>query len=62
MFQEVKSLPDYMSFVKMAAKPFRHIFTAAPIDLIDLLNTLLALNPLKRCNCSEVHRHLCNLF
>lgn len=49
----VKFLPDFMQFKPMVGTPLRHIFTAASIDLLELLDSLLALHPLSRCSCTE---------
>lgn len=49
----VKFLPDFMQFKPMVGTPLRHIFTAASVDLLELLDSLLALHPLSRCTCTE---------
>lgn len=49
----VKLLPDYMQFKVFQGTPLRHIFTAAPDDLLQLAEKLLALHPLSRCTCTE---------
>ncbi|XP_077285761.1 cyclin-dependent kinase 7 [Arctopsyche grandis] len=46
-------LPDYIQFMQFTPTPFKHIFTAAPDDLLDLLNSLLSLCPLNRCTCTQ---------
>lgn len=52
-WKNLKLLPDYMTFKVCQGTPFRHIFTAAPNDLLQLLQKLLALCPLNRCTCTE---------
>ena len=49
----VSSLPHFVQFKPMPAIPFRDIFTASSDDLIQVLEKMLALNPLKRCTCKE---------
>lgn len=49
----MKTLPDYMQFKFFPAIPMQHIFTAASDDLIALMEKLMAMNPLSRCNCTE---------
>lgn len=49
----VKLLPDYMQFKVFTGTPLQHIFTAAPDDLIQLAEKLLALYPMHRCSCTE---------
>lgn len=46
-------LPDYMNFKIFPRTPLHHIFPAAPDDLLQLIEKLLALCPLDRCNCTE---------
>lgn len=50
---DIKLLPDYMKFNSQPSIPFHHIFTAAPNDLLQLLEKLLALCPSNRCTCTE---------
>lgn len=47
------ALPDYVQFRSFPGTPFRHIFTAAGDDLLDVISRMLAINPLKRCTCAE---------
>ncbi|XP_061400055.1 cyclin-dependent kinase 7 [Musca vetustissima] len=49
----ITKLPDYMQFVHFPGAPLSEYFTAAPDDLIHLAEKLLALDPQKRCNCTE---------
>lgn len=49
----VSTLPHFVQFKSMPAIPFRDIFTASSDDLIQVLEKMLALNPLKRCTCKE---------
>lgn len=46
-------LPDYVIFKPMEGCPMKELFPAAKDDLIALLEALLAVNPMKRANCSE---------
>ncbi|XP_044736120.1 cyclin-dependent kinase 7 [Chrysoperla carnea] len=47
-------LPDYIQFKSFPGTPLKHIFTAAADDLLDVLSTLLSLNPLNRVSCSKL--------
>lgn len=49
----IKSLSDYIEFKPFAPIPLKSIFTAAGDDLINLIETMLVLNPLGRKNCTE---------
>lgn len=49
----VSALPHFVQFKPMPPIPFRDIFTASGDDLIQVLEKMLALNPLKRCSCKE---------
>ncbi|CAH1796484.1 unnamed protein product [Owenia fusiformis] len=49
----MSSLPDYIKFKDYPGTPLNQIFTAATDDLLELLNKLLALDPLKRCNATQ---------
>ena len=49
----MEALPDYIQFKSFPGTPFRHIFTAASDDLLELLENLLSLYPLKRCTCEK---------
>ncbi|XP_049765676.1 cyclin-dependent kinase 7 isoform X1 [Schistocerca cancellata] len=49
----VTALPDYIQFKTFPGTPLRDIFTAAGDDLLDLLQSLLSLDPCKRCTSSE---------
>jgi len=49
----LKSLPDYIQFKQTTGTRLRDIFTAAGDDLLTLLDKLLALCPLKRCESRE---------
>lgn len=53
MFQGMTSLQDYVQFKPFPGTPLKMIFTAAPDDLLDLLASLLRINPLERLNCKE---------
>ena len=52
--QGMKSLPDYIEFKKFPRIPFNEIFTAATDDLLALIESLLDLNPTKRCTATQV--------
>lgn len=49
----LKSLSDYIDFKPFANVPLKNIFTAAGDDLLDVIEGLLVLNPLKRMACTE---------
>lgn len=49
----LKSLSDFVVFKPFPAIPLKHIFTAAGDDLLDVLDSILQLNPLGRKDCSE---------
>lgn len=49
----MKNLSDYVQFKQFPAQQLRHIFSAASDDLIQLLESLLALYPPKRCDCTQ---------
>ncbi|KAK9877961.1 hypothetical protein WA026_020179 [Henosepilachna vigintioctopunctata] len=49
----MKSLVDYIEFKSFIPIPLKNIFTAAGDDLLNLLEDILVLNPLKRKNCME---------
>ncbi|CAL8099126.1 unnamed protein product [Orchesella dallaii] len=48
-----KSLPDYCEFNPTVPIPLRDIFTAAPDDLIAVVDRLLRLNPNDRCTAKS---------
>ncbi|KAG0722023.1 Cyclin-dependent kinase 7 [Chionoecetes opilio] len=50
------ALPDYVSFKHLEGSPLRDLFPAASDDLLQLLTSLLTINPSKRCNCTEALR------
>ncbi|KAK9507786.1 hypothetical protein O3M35_007563 [Rhynocoris fuscipes] len=47
------TLQDYIQFKSFPGTPLKHIFTAAGDDLLDVLSSLLTINPLKRINCPQ---------
>lgn len=47
------SLQDYIQFKTFPGTSLKDIFTAAGDDLLDLLQSLLTINPLKRITCSQ---------
>lgn len=47
------SLQDYIQFKPMPSQPLRNIFSAAGDDLLDLISSLLMVNPLARCTCEQ---------
>ncbi|XP_074662572.1 cyclin-dependent kinase 7-like [Tubulanus polymorphus] len=49
---DLKSLPDYIDFKPVPSIPFSSIFTAAGDDVLEMLETLLQLDPLKRCTAT----------
>ncbi|XP_076443243.1 cyclin-dependent kinase 7-like [Babylonia areolata] len=46
-------LPDYIKFKVYPKIPFKEIFIAASDDLLDLVECLLAMDPLHRCTATE---------
>ncbi|XP_077989114.1 cyclin-dependent kinase 7-like [Glandiceps talaboti] len=53
VWPSMMSLPDYIEFKKFPGTPLRHIFTAVPDDLLDLIECLLKYDPSTRCTCSQ---------
>ncbi|OAD54226.1 Cyclin-dependent kinase 7 [Eufriesea mexicana] len=57
IFQEtwpgMTELPDFIQFKPFPGMPLKHIFTAAGDDLLDLIASLLNVNPLERCTCDQ---------
>lgn len=49
----VTNLPDYVKFKVNEPVPFENIFTAIKEDLIQVLKSMLALDPTRRCTCSQ---------
>jgi len=49
----ISALPDFIQFKHQPGTPLRDIFTAAGDDLLDLMNSLCTLCPLKRCDASK---------
>nr|CAH7741911.1 unnamed protein product [Callosobruchus chinensis] len=49
----VKQLSDYIDFKPLPSIPLKNIFTAAGDDLLDLIEAMLVLNPIKRKEASE---------
>ena len=52
-FKDVDKLPDYITFKEMEGSPLDELFPAAGKDLVEVLETLLAINPIKRLNCTK---------
>ncbi|KAL3865538.1 hypothetical protein ACJMK2_042914 [Sinanodonta woodiana] len=50
----MKDLPDFVRFKTFTGTPLKEIFIAAPDDLLELLKSMLAMDPLKRCTSTEV--------
>ncbi|KAA0202699.1 hypothetical protein HAZT_HAZT001416 [Hyalella azteca] len=48
----METLPDYVAFKPMEGSAMKDLFPAAPDDLIELLEALLAINPLHRSDCT----------
>lgn len=46
-------LPDFIQFKPFPGTPLKHIFTAAGDDLLDLIASLLNVNPSERCSCDQ---------
>jgi cyclin-dependent kinase 7 len=55
---DMSFLPDYVTFTVMPKTPLKHLFTAAGPDALDLLENMLAINPLKRITATEALRHV----
>lgn len=53
----VTDLPDYIPFKYQPARPLHTIFVAASDDLLDLMNFMLALDPNKRLNSTQLLKH-----
>ncbi|KAH9632828.1 hypothetical protein HF086_005883 [Spodoptera exigua] len=49
----MKNLTDYVQFKHFPPQQLRHIFSAASDDLIQLMESLLALYPPNRCDCTQ---------
>merc|ERR1712127_1101465 len=50
---DVKTLPDYVEFKPQYPKPLKIMFSAASNDVLNVLDSMLTLNPSKRCTCRE---------
>jgi len=50
----VKSLPDFVDFKFMPGIPFHDIFTAADDDLLQIMGSMLSLDPRKRFSCDDL--------
>jgi cyclin-dependent kinase 7 len=48
-----KQLPDYVEFKPVLPKPLKMVFSAVNNDTIFVLESMLQLNPSRRCNCTE---------
>ncbi|KAH0539670.1 cyclin-dependent kinase 7 [Cotesia glomerata] len=46
-------LTDFIQFKPFIGIPFSDIFTAVSADLLDLISSLLRINPSERCTCSQ---------
>lgn len=49
----MQDLPDYIQFKVFPPNPLSCIFTAASDDLLDVMASLLSMDPLKRCTTEE---------
>ncbi|KAK7067034.1 Cyclin-Dependent Kinase 7 [Halocaridina rubra] len=52
-WKDMTKLPDFVAYKHFEGSPLRDLFPAARDDLLDLLGSLLTINPLKRCNCTQ---------
>ncbi len=50
----MKELPDFIQFKQFPGTPLNQIFTAASDDILDLLTSMLTMDPLGRCNSTKV--------
>lgn len=50
---KVKTLPDYVDFKPVQARPLKMIFSAVNNDCIQVLGHMLQLCPTNRCTCTE---------
>ncbi|XP_065175216.1 cyclin-dependent kinase 7-like isoform X2 [Sycon ciliatum] len=53
MQRGLSALPDYVPFKAQVPIPLAQIFTAADAEALSMLSSMLCLNPVKRCTCSE---------
>lgn len=52
----MNTLPDYVAFKPVGSVPFENIFTAMTDDFLDVIKSMLVLNPSDRCTCQEALR------
>lgn len=52
--QGLTSLPDYVQFKHYDRTPLNQIFTAAGDDLLEVLESMLAVDPQRRCTATQV--------
>ncbi|XP_067666323.1 cyclin-dependent kinase 7-like [Haliotis asinina] len=50
---DMQHLPDFIKFKQYPRQPLKDIFIAAGDDLLEVMDNMLAMDPLKRCSATE---------